>query len=49
MWPLRYHLSQDEGETMDEQTLSQAFSELETVLGDRATREKSHRLGYIAD
>jgi len=34
---------------MDEQTLNQAFGQLQRVLGERATRDKTHRLGYSRD
>ncbi len=34
---------------MDQQTLDQAFEELQAALGERATRQKTHRLGYSRD
>ncbi|HUW95599.1 MAG TPA: FAD-binding oxidoreductase, partial [Anaerolineae bacterium] len=34
---------------MDQETLDQAFEELEAKLGERATRDKTHRLGYSRD
>lgn len=34
---------------MDKQTLNQAFMELQAVLGERVTRDKTHRIGYSRD
>jgi glycolate oxidase len=35
--------------TMDEAALDQAFLALQTLLGERATRAKTHRIGYSRD
>ena len=34
---------------MDKEILDQAFEELQMVLGERATSEKTHRIGYSRD
>jgi FAD/FMN-containing dehydrogenase len=34
---------------LHQKKLNQAFSELQTVLGERVTRAKAHRLGYSRD
>ena len=49
MWSLCNYLCQHEGSMMDKEILDQAFEELQVVLGERATNEKTHRLGYSRD
>ncbi len=49
MQALRNRLRQEKGKMIDKATMDHTLQELQDLLGERATDEKTHRLGYSRD